>query len=87
MFPVFFFQTNNWRAVYHKVGDARFALWYDDLGMWRLGDRADVGSTGKHSLLWKYRALLWIDRALLRECRALFKCFAVVRRSWDVAGR
>ena len=27
---------------------------------------------------WKYRALSWIDRALLRECRALFKCLAVV---------
>ena len=58
--------------MYHKVGDARFALWYDDLGMWRLGDRADVGSTGENSLVRKYRALLYIDRALLRTYRALF---------------
>ena len=33
------------RAVYRKTGDARFALWYDDVGMWRLGDVSDVGSS------------------------------------------
>jgi len=43
-----------------------------------VGDCASVGSTVKNSFLWKYRALSWIDRALLRECRALFKCLAVV---------
>eukprot|EP00802_Teleaulax_amphioxeia_P023954 Tamp_24597.p1 GENE.Tamp_24597~~Tamp_24597.p1 ORF type:complete len:268 (+),score=42.78 Tamp_24597:111-914(+) len=35
----------NRRAVYRKVGDGRFALWYDSIGMWRLGDISDVGST------------------------------------------
>ena len=38
-------QMVNGRSVYRKVGDSRFALWYDDIGMWRLGDVPDVGGT------------------------------------------
>jgi len=38
-------QMVNGRWVYRKQADSRFALWYDDIGMWRLGDVPDIGST------------------------------------------
>ena len=38
-------QMVNGRSVYRKKADSRFALWYDDIGMWRIGDVPDIGST------------------------------------------
>ena len=69
-------QVVNRRAVYRKVGDGRFALWYDEIGMWRLGDTADIGSTvgrasvesssmtpqGPHSRPWT--AFVWSGREI-----------------------
>ena len=37
--------THTHTHTHIQVGDGRFALWYDSIGMWRLGDVSDVGST------------------------------------------